>query len=169
MSYEKMEVGMELKVIKMEIPEGCNLILGQTHFIKTAEDLYEIMATTVPQAKFGIAFTEASGPCLIRTEGNDGELINTCVKNLQELGAGHVFCILLKNAFPINVLNQIKNCPEVCRIFCATANPLEVVVAATSLGKGVIGVIDGLSPKGVEGVEDKAHRKEFLRKIGYKL
>jgi hypothetical protein len=153
----------------MEIPEGCNIILGQTHFIKTAEDLYEIIATTVPQAKFGIAFTEASGPCLIRTEGNDVELITICTRNLQELGAGHVFCIILKDAFPINVLNQIKNCPEVCRIFCATANPLEVVVAETSLGKGVLGVIDGFSPKGIEGAEDKAHRKEFLRKIGYKL
>ena len=160
---------MELKTIEMEIAEGCNIILGQTHFIKTAEDLYEVIATTVPQAKFGIAFTEASGPCLIRTEGNDGELINSCVKNLQKLGAGHVFCILLKNAFPINVLNQIKNCPEVCRIFCATANPLEVVVAETPQGKGILGVIDGFSPKGVEGAEDRAHRKEFLRKIGYKL
>lgn len=160
---------MELKVIKMEIPEGCNLILGQTHFIKTAEDLYEVIATTIPQAKFGIAFTEASGPCLIRTEGNDGELIDICARNLQELRAGHVFCIILKNAFPISVLNQIKNCPEVCRIFCATANPLEVVVAATSLGKGVLGVIDGFSPKGIESAEDKTHRKEFLRKIGYKL
>jgi adenosine/AMP kinase len=164
-----MEADMELKTIEMEIAEGCNIILGQTHFIKTAEDLYEVIATTVPQAKFGIAFTEASGPCLIRTEGNDGELINSCVKNLQGLGAGHVFCILLKNAFPINVLNQIKNCPEVCRIFCATANPLEVVVAETSQGKGILGVIDGFSPKGVEGAENKADRKEFLRKIGYKL
>jgi adenosine/AMP kinase len=160
---------MELKVVKVEIPEGCNIILGQTHFIKTAEDLYEIIATTVPQAKFGIAFTEASGPCLIRTEGNDGELIGLCSKNLQKLGAGHVFCILLRNAFPINVLNQIKNCPEVCRIFCATANPLELVVAETSQGKGILGVVDGFPPKGVEGAEDKAQRKEFLRKIGYKL
>jgi adenosine/AMP kinase len=160
---------MELKVVKIDIPEGCNIILGQTHFIKTIEDLYEIIATTVPQAKFGISFAEASGPCLIRTEGNDTELINMCVKNLQELSAGHVFCILLKNAFPINILNQIKNCPEVCSIFCATANPIEVVIATTSLGNGVLGVIDGFSPKGLEGPADKAHRKEFLRKIGYKL
>lgn len=160
---------MELKVIKVDIPEECNIILGQTHFIKTAEDLYEVIVTTVPQARFGIAFTEASGPCLIRTEGNDEELINSCVKNLQNLGAGHVFCILLKNAFPINVLNQIKNCPEVCRIFCATANLLEVVVAETPQGRGILGVIDGFSPKGVEGAEDKAERKAFLRKIGYKL
>lgn len=160
---------MELKPVKINIPDDCNIILGQTHFIKTAEDLYEIIATTAPQAKFGIAFTEASGPCLIRTEGNDDELIDTCVKNLQKIGAGHVFCILLKNAFPINVLNPIKNCPEVCRIYCATANPLEVVVASTEQGNGIIGVIDGFPPKGVEGEEDKKNRKEFLRKIGYKL
>lgn len=160
---------MELKAVTVAIPEGCNIIIGQTHFIKTIEDLYEIMATTVPQAKFGIAFNEASGPCLIRTEGNDADLINGCVKNLQEIGAGHVFCILLRNAFPINVLNQIKNCPEVCRIFCATANPVEAVVAKTSLGNGLLGVVDGFAPKGVEKAEDKAHRKEFLRKIGYKL
>jgi len=160
---------MELKSVKIDIPEGCNIIIGQTHFIKTAEDLYEIIATAVPQAKFGIAFTEASGPCLIRTEGNDPELVHNCVKNLQDLGAGHVFCILLKNVFPINVLNQIKNCAEVCRIFCATANPVEIIVAKTSQGSGVLGVIDGFSPKGVETAEDRAHRKEFLRKIGYKL
>jgi adenosine/AMP kinase len=160
---------MEIQAVRLEIPDGCNLILGQTHFIKTAEDLYEIIATTVPQAQFGIAFSEASGPCLLRTEGNDSGLIDVCVRNLQALEAGHVFCILLKNAFPINVLNQIKNCPEVCRVFCATANPLEVVVAASPQGKGVLGVIDGFSPRGVETGEDRAHRKEFLRKIGYKL
>jgi uncharacterized protein len=160
---------MELKTINIDVPEGCNLILGQTHFIKTIEDLYEILATTVPQAGFGVAFTEASGPCLIRTEGNDPELINACVINLREMAAGHVFCILLKNAFPINVLNQIKNCPEVCRIFCATANPLQVILASSSQGSGVLGVIDGFAPKGTETAGDKAHRKEFLRKIGYKL
>lgn len=160
---------MDIKTVKLDIPEGCNIILGQTHFIKTIEDLYEIMATTVSHTKYGIAFTEASGPCLIRTEGNDADLINVSVNNLQKIGAGHVFCILLQNAFPINVLNQIKNCPEVCGIFCATANPVEVIVAASSQGSGVLGVIDGFSPKGVEKAEDKAHRKEFLRKIGYKL
>jgi adenosine/AMP kinase len=160
---------MELNTVRVDIPEGCNIILGQTHFIKTAEDLYEIIATTVPQAKFGVAFTEASGPCLIRTEGNDDSLIAACVHVLQSLGAGHVFCIYLKNAFPINVLTQIKSCPEVCRIFCATANPLEVVVAATPQGKGIMGVIDGSSPKGLETPGDKAQRKGFLRKIGYKL
>jgi len=160
---------MELKAVRLEIPEGCNIILGQTHFIKTAEDLYEIIATTIPHARFGIAFTESSGPCLIRTEGNDTELINTCVKNLQAVGAGHVFCFLLKNAFPISVLNQIKNCPEVCSVYCATANPVEVIVAATREGSGILGVIDGSPPKGVESSEDRTHRKEFLRKIGYKL
>jgi len=160
---------MDLHTVKVDIPEGCNVILGQTHFIKTAEDLYEIIVTTVPQAKFGIAFTEASGPCLIRTEGNDEGLITSCAKTLQSIGAGHVFCIYLRNAFPVNVLTPIKNCPEVCRIFCATANPLEVVVAASPQGKGILGVIDGFPPKGVETPTDKAQRKEFLRKIGYKL
>jgi len=160
---------METTTVKVDIPAGCNIILGQTHFIKTAEDLYEIIATTVPHAKFGIAFTEASGPCLIRTEGNDEGLIGACVRTLAAIGAGHVFCIYLRDAFPVNVLNPIKNCPEVCRVFCATANPLEVVVASTPAGKGILGVIDGSSPKGVEQQADKAQRKEFLRKIGYKL
>jgi uncharacterized protein len=160
---------MELHTVRVEIPEGCNIVLGQTHFIKTAEDLYEIITTTVPQAKFGVAFTEASGPCLVRSEGNDEGLIAACVKTLNDIGAGHVFCIYLKNAFPINILTQIKNCPEVCRIFCATANPLEVVVAETPQGKGIMGVIDGSSPKGVETAADREQRKGFLRKIGYKL
>jgi len=160
---------MDITAVRVDIPEGCNLILGQTHFIKTAEDLYEIIVTTVPQAKFGIAFAEASGPCLIRAEGNDDGLIAASIKTLQSLGAGHVFCITLRQAFPVNVLTQIKNCPEVCTIFCATANPLEVVVASSSQGKGILGVIDGFSPKGVETAADKAQRKEFLRKIGYKL
>jgi len=160
---------MEIKAVRIDIPEGCNIILGQTHFIKTAEDLYEILVTSVPQAKFGVAFTEASGPCLIRSEGNDGDLRAACIKNLQSVGAGHVFCILLRDAFPVNVLNQIKNCQEVCSIYCATANPLEAIVASTEQGNGIIGVVDGFSPMGVEGNEDKATRKEFLRKIGYKL
>ncbi len=160
---------MELKAIRIDIPADANLILGQTHFIKTAEDLYEIIATAVPQAQFGIAFTEASGPCLIRTEGNNAGLIESAVENVRALGAGHIFCIIIKSAFPINILNQVKSCPEVCNIFCATANPVEVVVATTPQGSGVMGVIDGFSPRGVETPEDKAHRKEFLRKIGYKL
>ncbi len=160
---------MEFRTVKVNIPEGCNIILGQTHFIKTAEDLYEILVTAVPQARFGIAFTEASGPCLIRTEGNDQDLIGGCVTALADIGAGHVFCVLLREAYPVNVLNQIKNCQEVCRIYCATANPLEVLVASTEQGSGIIGVVDGFPPKGVEGSEDKARRKEFLRNIGYKL
>lgn len=160
---------MEFRTVKIQIPEGCNIILGQTHFIKTAEDLYEIIATTVPQARFGIAFTEASGPCLIRTEGNDSDLINACVSTLKEIGAGHVFCILLRDAYPVNVLNQIKNCQEVCCVYCATANPLEVLVASTAQGNGIIGVVDGFPPKGDESPGDKAQRREFLRKIGYKL
>jgi len=159
---------MDISIVKVEIPDGCNVILGQTHFIKTAEDLYEIIATSVPQAKFGIAFTEASGPCLLRIEGNDDSLIASSVETLKSIGAGHVFCIYLRNSFPINVLNQIKNCPEVCRIFCATANPLQVVVASSEQGRGIMGVIDGFPPKGLETAADKAQRKDFLRKIGYK-
>jgi adenosine/AMP kinase len=160
---------MEIRSVRVEIPEGCNIIIGQTHFIKTIEDLYEIIVTTVPQARFGVAFTEASGPCLIRKEGNDESLIEATTKTLREIGAGHVFCIILKDAFPVNILNQVKNCPEVCRVFCATANPLEVIVASTEQGSGVIGVIDGFSPKGVETMEDRDRRRDFLRKIGYKL
>lgn len=159
---------LEIHHVKIDYPEECNIILGQTHFIKTAEDLYEILAMTVPQARFGIAFSEASGPCLIRTEGNDDELISSCVTALKAIGAGHVFCILLAGAYPIAVLNQIKNCPEVCRIYCATANPLQVVVASTLQGWGVLGVIDGFAPKGVESAEDRQERHRLLRQIGYK-
>ena len=159
---------LEIHAVRIEIPEGSNLILGQTHFIKSAEDLYEIIATTVPHARFGVAFTEASGPCLIRTEGNDEELIHGCVTALQAIGAGHVFCILLRDAFAISILNQVKNCPEVCRIFCATANPLQVVVASNPQGWGVLGVIDGSPPKGVETEDDRQARRDLLRKIGYK-
>jgi len=161
-------MNLEIHSIKIDIPHGCNIILGQTHFIKTAEDLYEIISTTVSQAKFGIAFTEASGPCLIRTEGNDDELIQSCARNLQAIGAGHVFCILLRDAYPINILSQIKNCPEVCTIYCATANPLQVIVASTTQGWGVLGVIDGSPPKGVESDDDRQKRRDFLRTIGYK-
>ena len=161
-------MNLEMHAVKIDFPEGSNIILGQTHFIKTAEDLYEAIATTVPQARFGVAFTEASGPCLIRTEGNDEELIAGCVTALKTIGAGHVFCILLRDAYPINVLNQIKNCPEVCRIYCATANPLQVVVASTLQGWGILGVIDGLPPKGVETDADREERRALLRRIGYK-
>jgi uncharacterized protein len=159
---------MELKNIRLFIPENCNIIVGQSHFIKTIEDLYEVMVTGCPNSRFGIAFCEASGPCLIRVDGNDEELRRVAAENAMIMGAGHAFVILLKEAFPINVLNGIKNCPEVCCLFCATANPLEVIVAETDQGRGFLGVIDGLSPKGVEAEEDVKARKEFLRKIGYK-
>jgi uncharacterized protein len=160
---------MELKTVKMEFPEEANIIIGQTHFIKTTEDLYEVMVNAVPGIKFGLAFNEASGPCLIRAEGNDQELKSLAIKNVKVIGAGHIFVIILKDAFPINILNSIKNCPEICTIFCATANQVEVIIAQTDLGRGVLGVIDGYSPKGVETNKDIQERKEFLRKIGYKL
>jgi len=160
---------MDFKTIRVRIPDGANIILGQTHFIKTAEDLYEILAGSSPQIKFGVAFTEASGPCLIRYEGNDGALAEAAISVLQSIGAGHVFAILIRDAFPINVLNAVKMCPEVCRIYCATANPLEVVVAETEQGRGVMGVIDGASPKGIEGDSDKSARKNLLRQFGYKV
>ena len=159
---------LEIHAVRIEYPDGCNLILGQTHFIKTAEDLYEVIATTVSQARFGIAFTEASGPCLIRTEGNDDELVQGSVTALKAIGAGHVFCILLRDAYPINILNQVKNCPEVCTIYCATANPLQVLVASTPQGWGIVGVIDGSPPKGVETANDRQERHALLRRIGYK-
>jgi len=160
---------MELKTVRMEFPEDVNIIIGQTHFIKTAEDLYEVMVNAVPGVKFGLAFNEASGPCLVRAEGNDLKLKALAIKNVKAIGAGHVFVIILKDAFPINVLDGIKRCPEVCSIFCATANEVEVIIAQTELGRGVLGVIDGNSPKGVETDKDIQERKEFLRMIGYKL
>ena len=160
---------MNLKTIQVKIPADCNLILGQTHFIKSIEDLYEIFISSVPGIKFGIAFNEASGPCLVRREGNDAELIASATENILEIGAGHTFMAILKNAFPINVLNAVKMCQEVCTVYCATANPIEVIVAQTELGKGVLGVIDGFSPKGVESEIDITHRKELLRKFGYKV
>lgn len=159
---------MELHSVKLKIPDGANTIVGQSHFIKTAEDLYEVIVNTVPGAKFAIAFNEASGPCLVRVEANDDALRAATVENAQAIGAGHVFVILLREAYPINVLGRIKDCFEVCSIFCATANPVEVIVAQSEQGRGVLGVIDGSSPKGVEGPEDAKQRKEFLRKIGYK-
>jgi adenosine/AMP kinase len=160
---------MDLKSVRVQIPDGANIILGQTHFIKTAEDLYEILVGSSPHIKFGLAFTEASGPCLIRHEGNDDNLTKAAIATLQDIGAGHVFAIVIREAFPINVLNSIKMCPEVCRIYCATANPLEVIVAETEQGRGIMGVVDGSSPKGVEQDSDKDARKTLLRKFGYKL
>jgi uncharacterized protein len=160
---------MDLKTVRVQIPTDANIILGQTHFIKTAEDLYEILAGSSPQIKFGLAFTEASGPCLIRYEGNDESLTQAAITTVQNIAAGHVFAIMMREAFPINVLNSVKMCPEVCRIYCATANPLEVVVAETEQGRGIVGVVDGSSPKGVEQDSDKAARKKLLRNFGYKV
>ncbi len=160
---------MDLKTISLEIPEGSNIILGQSHFIKTVEDLYEIIVGTSAQVKFGLAFCEASGPCLIRTAGNDTDLTAVATRNAQAIGAGHSFIIVMEEAFPINFLNAIKQCPEVCHIYCATANPVQVVVAETDQGRGILGVIDGFSPKGVEAEADVAARKGFLRQIGYKM
>jgi adenosine/AMP kinase len=149
--------------------EGANIIVGQSHFIKTVEDLAEIVSGTVPGAKYGLAFCEASGPCLIRTEGNDPALVADAVRCAQAVAAGHTFFLVLKDAFPINILTQIKACPEVCRIFCATANPVQALVAGTGQGNGLLGVIDGFPPKGVEGATDKADRRAMLRKFGYKF
>ena len=159
---------LELKAVRLEFPADANIIVGQSHFIKTVEDLYEAVATTVPQAKFGLAFNEASGACLTRSDGNDQALQDVAVRNAQALGCGHTFVLVLQNAYPINVLSAIRNVPEVCSIFCATANPAEIIVAQGEQGRGVLGVIDGSSPKGVESPSDVAWRRDLLRKIGYK-
>jgi adenosine/AMP kinase len=159
---------MELKAVRLEVPEDGNVILGQTHFIKSVEDLYEAMVNAVPQMKFGIAFNEASGPCLTRVEGNDAALKELAARNAAAIAAGHAFVIALREGYPINVLGRIKEVPEVCSIFCATANPVEVIVAETELGRGVLGVIDGFPPKGRETEQDAGARRDFLRKIGYK-
>ena len=159
---------MEIKAIKIEKPEDVNVIIGQAHFIKTVEDLYETIIAADPAMKFGIAFCEASGACKIRVEGNDDDLKKIAVDNAQRVSAGHVFIIALREGFPINILNQIKGIQEVCSIFAATANPVEVIVADTKEGCGVLGVIDGLKPKGVEDDKDISWRKDFLRKFGYK-
>ncbi len=163
-----MVFSMDLKAVKMETPEGCNIILGQSHFIKTVEDLYEAMTTSTPTVKFGLAFCESSGDRLVRVEGNDEGLKEAAAGNALRLGCGHSFVILMRDAFPINGLNQIKVVPEVCTIYAATANPLEVVVAETEQGRGILGVIDGHPPLGVEDEEAVRWRKEILRKFGYK-
>jgi len=159
---------MELKVVKIELPKECNLILGTSHFIKTVEDLYETLVNSVPNIKFGLAFCESSGECLVRVDGTDEELKEAAAKYALNLGCGHSFLIFLRNAYPINVLNAIKGVSEVCTIHAATANPLEVVVAETDQGRGILGVVDGLRPKGIEDEKGIRWRKEFLRKIGYK-
>jgi hypothetical protein len=159
---------MELKLVPLAVPEGGNLILGQSHFIKTVEDVYEAIVNTVPQIKFGVAFNEASGPCLIRVDGNDEKLKALAARNASAVAAGHTFVVVMRDGYPINVLSRIKEVPEVCTIFCATANPVQAVVAETEQGRGVLGVIDGFVPKGVEGPEDAEKRRGFLRMIGYK-
>ena len=159
---------MELITEKIVFDEGKNIIFGQSHFIKTVEDLYEAVVNSVPNVKFGLAFAEASGPCLVRKDGNDVHLIDLAVRNIKKIGAGHTFLIILENAFPINVLPAVKNCREVVNIFCATANPVEVILAQTEQGRGVIGIIDGYSPKGIELDTDVTARKKFLQNIGYK-
>lgn len=160
---------MELSLVPITIPEETNVIIGQSHFIKTVDDLYECMVTTVPGVQFGLAFNEASGPCLIRCDGTNEGLMQTAVENCRALGAGHVFTLLMRGAYPINVLDRIKACQEVCRIFCATANPVQAIVARTDQGAALLGVVDGFSPKGVEGAQDKADRHNLLRAIiGYK-
>jgi len=158
----------ELLTVAMEIPDEANIVIGQAHFIKTVEDFYEAVVTTAPHARFGLAFNESSGACLVRSEGNDPVLRETAIRNAQALAAGHVLVLLIRNAYPINLLNALRNLPEVCSIFCATANPVEVVLATSGQGRGVLGVIDGSSPKGVEGEADVAWRHDLLRKIGYK-
>ncbi|TKJ33396.1 hypothetical protein CEE39_04020 [bacterium (candidate division B38) B3_B38] len=160
---------MEIKVVKIKKPDEMNFILGQSHFIKTVEDLHEAIVTSVPGAKFGLAFCESSGPCLVRWSGTDKELTELAKTNALELAAGHAFLVLMRDMFPINILNVVKGLPEVCRIFCATANPVDVIIAETEMGRGILGVVDGLKSKGVEGEDDIRARKDFLRKIGYKL
>jgi uncharacterized protein len=159
---------MELKTIPLILPENGNLIVGQSHFIKTVEDIYEAIVNTVPQMKFGVAFNEASGPCLIRVDGNDTELEGIAAENAQAIAAGHIFVIAMRDGYPINVLGRIRNVPEICNIYCATANPVEVIVAESAQGRGILGVIDGNSPKGIESANDREVRQRFLRKTGYK-
>ncbi len=160
---------MEIKTIPISVPEGLNIIIGQSHFVKTAEDLYEILVGSSSGLKFGVAFSEASGPCLTRCEGNDEALVKLAAEASFSLGCGHTFVVFLKDGFPINVLNAIKACQEVCHIVCATANPLEVIVAESGQGGGILGVVDGARPKGIEKEEDRKARRDLLRKFGYKL
>ena len=160
---------MELTTVKIENPNNLNMIIGMSHFIKTVEDIYEVMVTSIPFAKFGFAFCEASEKCLIRSAGTDEELVKLAKENANNLSAGHCFVLFIKDAFPINVLPALKNVPEVCRIFCATANPVEVIIAESEQGRGILGVIDGFKSKGFETEEDIAWRKNFLRTLGYKL
>lgn len=160
---------MNTKIVDVKVPDGCNVILGQSHFIKTVEDLYEALVNAVPTVKFGLAFCESSGPCLVRVDGNDSELKELASKSAFALSAGHSFIIFMRNAYPLNVLDKVKAVPEVCNIFLATANPFQVILAETEQGRGILGVVDGYASKGIETERDVHERKEFLRKIGYKL
>ncbi|MCL5266977.1 MAG: adenosine-specific kinase [Bacteroidetes bacterium] len=160
---------MDIKTVKIEKPEDVNFILGQSHFIKTIEDLHEAIVQTVPQMRFGIAFCESSGPALVRFSGNDDELVEIAKRNAVNISAGHSFVIFMRDGFPLNILNAVKNIPEVAGIYCATGNPAEIIVAETDQGCGILGVIDGVKPKGIETESDKLARHDFLRKIGYKL
>jgi hypothetical protein len=160
---------LNTKVIDVKVPDGCNAILGQSHFIKTVEDLYEALVTAVPNIQFGLAFCESSGPCLVRSDGNEAQLKELAVRTAYEISAGHSFIIFMRNAYPINVLDKVKSVPEVCSIYLATANPFQVIVAETQQGRGILGVVDGYASKGIENERDVAERKGFLRKIGYKL
>jgi len=160
---------LKMEIVDIKVPEGCNVIFGITHFIKSVEDIYEAVMNSVPGAKFGLAFAEASGPCLIRHEGTDEGLRKLAAETLLRVGCGHTFLLFIKDMYPINVLNRLKEVPEVCTILAATANPLQIVVVESEQGRGVLGVIDGYRSKGIEGEEDIRKRKEFLRKIGYKL
>jgi len=160
---------LEFTVVKIDPPKDSNVVLGMAHFIKTAEDLYEAMVNSVPSIKFGVGFCESSGPCLVRHEGNDEELRRLAAEKAFEIGCGHSFLIIIKNAYPLNVLDKIKKVPEVCTVFAATANPLEIIIAETAQGRGIVGVVDGSKSKGIETEADVKERREFLRKIGYKL
>jgi adenosine/AMP kinase len=162
-------LSVELITVTVDKPGDLNVIVGQAHFIKTVEDLHEALVGTSPGLRFGLAFCEASGPCLVRRSGNDSELVDLATRNAQSIGAGHAFVVFLRDGYPVNVLNQVKAVPEVCQIFCATANPVEVVVAVTDLGRGILGVIDGQVPAGIETEADVDERKQLLRTIGYKL
>ena len=160
---------MDIKTVRIDKPDDMNFILGQSHFIKTVEDIHEAVVGTVPQMKFGVAFCESSGPALVRFSGNDPRLIELAKKNALSLAAGHSFILFIENGYPVNILNAVKNVPEVCGIFCATANPVEVIIAETESGRGILGVIDGAKSKGLESDEDIRFRKDLLRKFGYKL
>jgi adenosine/AMP kinase len=162
-------MALEVQAVGLEWEEGCNIIVGQSHFIKTVEDVAEILSSSVPGVEYGLAFCEASGPCLIRTEGNDEKLVEQAAECARRVASGHSFYLILRNAFPINVLNQIKACQEVARIFCATSNPLQILVVETDQGRGIVGVVDGFVPKGVERPKDREERRQMLRKFGYKF